>query len=491
MPTDVYFTTNPSDYARLPGLYINERNPPGAIRGEDLSVVGFAGGCVRGPARAITITSNGRFAEIFGERARPGAPGTLLGEVWKGLLNKKFGTIVVRRVIPDDAVLATLNLSNVVPTVIVRVDATSEGAWGNDVQVAVEDATNEDATMFDLVVTYGGETRRYINLNTAAGFNNLAETIGDDDANWVVVTKMADGRPLNSAAASLASGANGTAVAADYQTPINELRDEPGVGIVLVPEKAPTPATVNGYIVTAASVVSDRMFYTWSSDETNAVADEVTDVAAHITTRSDRIVWAANATYTVDPETGVETLQGPHVWLASLASQLDVDVHLGSAEAGPLLAGIKRLYISALSRNDLVSLQDAGISVLERLPGEFRFRNAVTTNLTAGKTEIARRRMADYLVLSAAARLRYYVKAKNNPTVRAAMLAELTAFSVALKNAERIVEAFAIESETVNTEAGRAAGTEKILWRVKLIGHILALVLETEIGTTVEIREAA
>jgi len=491
MPTDVYYTTNPSDYAKLPGLYITERNPPGQIRGEDLGTVGFVDRCVRGPSRPITITSNGRFTEIFGGRARPGAPGTLLGEVWKGLLNKKFGTIVVRRVVPADAVLATKNLSNVVPTVIVRVDATSKGAWGNDVQVAVEAATNADATMFDLVVTYGGETRRYINLNTATGFDNLAEVIGDDDANWVVVTKMADGRPLNSAAASLASGANGTAVASDFQTPLAEMRDEPGVDVVLIPSKFPTPATVNGYIVTAASVVSDRMFYTWSADETNAVADDVTDVAAQITTRSDRIVWAFNPTYTVDPETGTETLQGAHVWLASLASQLDVDVHLGCAEAGPLLAGIKRLYNPALSRADMISLQAAGVSVLERLPGEFRFRNAVTTHLDAGKTEIARRRMADYLLLSASQRLRYYVKAKNNPTVRGAMIAELTAYSADLKASERIIEAFQIESETVNTDAGRAAGTEKLLWRVKMIGHILALVLETEMGTTVEIREAA
>jgi hypothetical protein len=491
MPSDVYFTTNPSEFGKLPGLYVSERNPPGFIRGADLSVVGFAGKCVRGPSTPMKITTTGRFLEVYGGRARPGAPATLLGEVWKALLNKQFGTIYVRRVVPADAALATKNLSNVVPTAIVRVDATSKGAWGNDVQVAVEDATDADATHFNLVVTYNGQTYTYANLNMQTGQDNSLDVIGDDEANVIVVTKLASGRPLNSVAASLTSGADGTAVAADYQTPINDLAVEPGVGIVLVPEKAPTPATVNGYLVTAAPTVADRLFLTWSSDETNTDTDDTTDIAAQITTRSDRIVWCYNAPYTVDPETGTETLTGPHVWMASVLSQLDVDVHPGAADARPLLAGIKRLYNPNLSRAQLKGLQAAGISAIERLPGEFRFRMAVTTDLTPGRTEITRRRETDFLQLSAADRLRFYVKAINTPANRGAMIGELVAFSSELRSKGRIVQDFAIDSESVNTEAQRAEDIEQILWRVKLIGHMNSIVLQTEIGTDVTISEAA
>jgi phage tail sheath protein FI len=115
----------------------------------------------------------------------------------------------------------------------------------------------------------------------------------------------------------------------------------------------------------------------------------------------------------------------------------------------------------------------------------------VTTNLNPGLTELSRRRMADYLQLSAASRLRYYVKQKNTPEIRNAMLAELMAFSRQLQKAGRVIEEFEIEVDTVNTDAQRAAGEEHILWRVRLIGHILALVLETEIATGTVIERAA
>jgi hypothetical protein len=58
-----------------------------------------------------------------------------------------------------------------------------------------------------------------------------------------------------------------------------------------------------------------------------------------------------------------------------------------------------------------------------------------------------------------------------------------------LKRAERIVEAFSVDTEKLNTTAQRALGVEKILLRVKLLGHMLHLVLETEIGTAVSITE--
>jgi hypothetical protein len=492
--SDVYFTTNPSDWTKLEGLYISERNPPGFIQGVDLSIVGFVGACVRGPInQVVTVTSIGRFLEVFGARVRPGATGgASVGKVWESLLNKKFGaTIKVRRVAAAAAVLATRSLSNAVPTAIIRVDATSVGAWGNDVTVAVEAATDADALKFNLVVTYNGVTYTYQNLNTQAGQNNLATVIGDDIANPVVVTKLADGRPINSAAAALTTGADGTIAATDFNTPITDMTAEPGVGVVLPVGDYVTAATVNGYLVTQAANVSDRVFVTHSNDPTNTPADEVTDIGAQITTRSDRIFWTYNAPYTMDPETGVAVQTAPNAWLASILSQTDVDINPGAAECVPLLAGITRLTTNGLTRGDLINLKNAGVCTLERTVDGFQFRSAVTTSLTAGKEQITRRRSTDFLQLSAAARLRAYVKAKNTPVVRATMLGELLAFSDSLKNAGRIIESYELVGDAVNTNADRSRGQERILWRVKLIGHILYLVLETEIGETVEITEQA
>ncbi len=69
------------------------------------------------------------------------------------------------------------------------------------------------------------------------------------------------------------------------------------------------------------------------------------------------------------------------------------------------------------------------------------------------------------------------------------MLAELDAFLSGLQDDERIVESF--EVLQTSSDQQRAAGQERILMRVNLIDHMLAIVLETEIGGAVVLRDAA
>ncbi len=54
-----------------------------------------------------------------------------------------------------------------------------------------------------------------------------------------------------------------------------------------------------------------------------------------------------------------------------------------------------------------------------------------------------------------------------------------------------MIEDYEIDSESVNTAGQRATGEEHVLWRVKLIGHILSLVLDTEIGVGTLIERTA
>ena len=522
-----FFTTNPSEFTRLEDLYISERNPPGFIRGADLSTVGMYGLTVRGPTTPQLITSTSRFLEIYGGRDQGTGPGLpLVNEIWKALINKPFGTLYVRRVVGTGAVLATVTLDNAVDGTgadIIRIDASSAGIWGNNVSFKVEDASDGDANKFNLVVSYLGVETTYENLNTQAGSDNLAEVIGDDPARIVDVVKLADGRPVNSstiteatyvaardandfvtlgettlaATYSQVSGTEGTLAASDYTTALGEMAVLQGPSIVVCPDSleetiaATNQATLNASIVTQAAVVFDRVFPTWSGVVGDTPANEITAVGAQITTRSDRIVWCYNAPKTVDPETALKVDTGPHVWLASILTQNDVDIHAGSKQASTQLAGIAELNNESLVRNDLIALRDAGISTIEKLADRFAFRSAVTTDLTSGKTELTRRRMADFLQLSAAERLSDFVKSKNTLERRAQIAATLTAFSQSLRDQGRVIEDFEIDQDSVNTEDQRAQGIEKILWRVKLIGHILYLVLETEIGTGVVIEAQA
>ena len=514
MASDVFFSTNPADFPRLEGLYVAERNPPGFIRGADLSTVGIGGVTVRGPAGPQQITSTARFLEVYGGRDR-GSGGALVSEVWAALLNKPMGTIVVDRVIAVDAAVASLNAETLLDGTgveVLQIDAANAGAWGGDVSVKVEDASDGVATSFNLRVIYQGGETLYENLNiNGATDDNLAEVVGDDLANVVALTKLADGRPANFAAITEADwitkdnaddsmnlgtvltaytsvpGSDGTAVAADYNSVLSELANTEGVAIVMIAGSSVDQNSLNATIVTEAALANDRIFLTWAGVHGQAVAVETANIVTDITTRNDRIVWCFNSPYTLDPETGLKIQRPPHEFMAAILTNNDVDIHPGSRPASDQLAGITHLTNQALTRADLISLRDAGICQLEKLPGLFSFRSGRTTDLTTGKEEITRRRSADFLQLSAADKLREFVKAKNTIEARAQIAGLLVGFSQSLRDQQRIVENFAIDQESVNTDAQRAQGIEKVLWRVRLIGHILSLVLETEIGTGVVI----
>ncbi len=480
---DIYFTSNPSDFAKLEGLYVSERKPPGFIRGIDLSTVGLAGKCVRGPLTPQLITSSGDFENIYGTRDY-GAGGAIRGGVWAAMLNKPFGSVVVRRVAASDATVASHIFSDVTPTAICTISASSVGAWGLGVTVGIETASDADANHFNIRASYLGREVVYKNIDLHGGADNSAVVIGSDPARFITLTKTVDGRPLNASSLLSTGGSDGTLAVADYNTALDDLAVYPGVGVVAITDIVPTVATMYAHLVTIASTVADRIFLTWAHAHGNTRAQEITAQAAAITTGSDRIWWCYNSPYTVDPRVSAEIQTGPDIWLASILSQIDIDVHPGAFETEAMLSGVTRLTNTSLSRGDLVALKAAGISTLERLANGFQFRSVVTTEVaTPGLQEGTRRRMADFLQLSAANRLRSYVKQKNTPEIRALMAGELTAFSRQLQRASRVVADFEIDQKSVNNDTNRAAGEEHLLWRVKLVSHMLALVLETEIST--------
>jgi hypothetical protein len=493
MASEIYVSTNPADWTRLEGLYISERTPPAFVVGRDLSTVGMATRTVRGPLTPQVITSPARFLEIYGGRDF-GSGGAIVNEGWKALLNKRFGRIVVRRVTAAAAAAATVTLDDTPGaggTNIITVAASSVGAWGNDLRVSIENATSGVSTQFNLRVKWAGRETLYQNLDTSGSNNNLLAVLGDDLGNLVVVTKLANGRPHNQTDTALSGGSDGSIADSDYVAGLTDIANYEGVSICLIPEAPPTPATVHTSMVSLAGQVSDRVFLTWSGVLTNTPAQEISAISAQITTRSDRIIWCYNPTKTLDPETATLVDQAPHVWMASILSQTDVDIHPGDHDNAPLLSGITEVRNSALTRSDLISLRDAGISTLERLPGEFNFRSGVTSLLTPGRTEITRRRMTDFLQLSMAERLKFHVKKRNTVERRLTIRSEVEGFLQPLKDQERIVEDFEINQDSVNTAASRAQGIERMLVRVNTIDHILHFVLDTEIGSAVEIQAAA
>jgi hypothetical protein len=513
MSPSILFTSNPAEYTALERVYVTELAGPGFVQGISRNTVAIAGACVRGPVDTpVVITSKARFLEVFGGRDKTadGTGGTYLGEIHKALLGKPFGRLVCVRACAAAAVAASFTLetaANGSGTAVLKVDASSPGTWGNDVKVKVEAATDGDATHFNLRVSYLGQTKLYENLDITTGQDNTLNVIGDDEANWIVLTKLASGTPLTAAMSGLDSdgyinlgetvasftsvaGTDGTIADTDYTATgraIDQIAAYPGVALALVAERA--GSTINGAIITAAATATDRMFAIWSGNHADEATDVISDVAG--LTASDRVVYCFNSPYMLDPQTGAQIQVPPHHAMASCFSQTAVNQHVGSNRTKAYNAGIKGLTYETLTGDDYKDLRAAGICALERTAGGnpgFVFVSGVTTDLTSQRSQIARRREVDYLQLSMSEALQDFVKEENTEDVQAEIGGEVVAFLSGFKRAKQIVKDFSVEQgPEVNTEEARAQGVEVIQTNVKLYGHILGLVLRTNMGTGVTV----
>lgn len=500
--TAPFFTTNDADVTQLEGVYIKETTPPATVGEVSLNTVGVFGATLKGPVGTpINITSEQRFIDVFGGGYLNGVQ---INKVWLSLLNKGFSNLWVVRVFAAAAVKASFTCESAAGgagTTTIRIDASSVGTWGNSLKWKVSAATDAVSTHFNLTIldTLTGKTWLYQNLDTVGG-DNLASTIGTDDGRPVDVVKLAATRPSNSVASTDGADTNGftflgqtvagyTSVAGTDGTIADSDYFGTGKGLdLLATFKGPaivycaeyTSSTLRAATKVFAANSSDRLFLMGPNDQTVTVSAAVTDAALN---QSDRIIYTYNHPYTIDPTTGLEILVRPESWMAAVLANTDVDVHPGEQDTKRFLAGITRIFQPSLTRQDYINLKAGGIAALEIDLGDPVFVSGVVTLLTPGKTEIARRRMADFLQLSVAYSLRYHVKKKNTEARRKAIAGTLKGFLSGLKAQGRVVEDFLIDMDILTSPTDRANGIQRILMRVRLLPHMLSIVLQTEIGT--------
>ncbi len=500
------FTTNDADVSKLEGVYIKEVDPPASVRETSLNTVGVFGATLKGPTGVpVLITSEQRFIDVFGGGYLAGVN---INKVWTSLLNKGFSSLYVARVFAAAAVKASFTCESAAAgggSTTIRIDASSVGSWGNLLQWRVSAATSGVANAYNLEIqdTITGKVWKYENLNTTDG-DNLVATIGTDDARPVDVTKLGALRPINSTASTDGAdtnawtnlgatvsaftsvlGTDGSIADGDYfgtSKGLDLLATYNGIAIVYPAEY--TSVTLRAAMKTFAAASSDRMFIFGPADQTVSVATACTNAQVNV---SDRCIFTYGHVYTIDPVLGAEVLVRPESWMACVLANTDVDIHPGEEDTKRFLAGITRLYNQSLTRADYVLLRAAGVSALEVDLGSPVFVSGVVTDLTPGKTEIARRRSADFLQLSAAYTLRFHVKKKNTEARRTAIAATLKGWLSGLKRQGRVVENFLIDMDILNTSTDRDNGIQRILMRVDLVPHMLSIVLTCEIGTGVVI----
>jgi hypothetical protein len=470
--------------------YILERDPAPSVTGVTLNNFGIAGECVKGPAnQLVKVTSPGRFDAIFGGRDY-GSGGPIVGDVWKFLLNRTFGAFYVYRTVAATGATTAEADFNATATPIINVAASSPGAWGNGLLVAIEDASDGNANHFNIVVTWNSQSQKFENLDTSAtGNNNLLAVIGDDTANLVVVTKVADGRPDTAAAAGLAdtAGADGTIADSDYTAAglaIDTLNDSKDVNIATVAGRM-NSAVKTSINTKAAAAGPGKLWIVGPDSEVIAQATYETEINGY--TATDRMIPTFNHERIQDPSDATKIWQAPEALMCSILSQTPGNVHPGSMRNRRYAAGTIELA-HELSEGDFDSLRDNRISAIEKVSGGFVFRSGVTSE-TGTKGEITARRQKDELILAAANRVEFDVKEPNSAEIREARAGDIGGFLANLAENGQYVDlkdgnpAFEYDTESLNTDVDRANGIQRDRMSVKLIPHGLFLVLVTTIDT--------
>lgn len=273
--------------------------------------------------------------------------------------------------------------------------------------------------------------------------------------------------------------------------------------------------TINAYIKThvlqASAVGVGRIGIISPILTTTSVTSAISSSAPGVgASRDERVVYSWPGAVTFIPDAvgtslgtadGLTTTDGNidtfgSAWLAAVLSNLAPERNPGQA-ASPVntvlspIIGIQR-GVPVLGLNEYSALKAAGICGLrlDRADGPV-FQSGVTTSLTAGKTNINRRRMADFLQDSLALALSSFSKLPLTQSLKDAVSGEVDAFLNGLKSpsnpaAQRIVN-YQVDDKSGNTPDLLARGVYVVIVRVQTLSTADFIVLQTEVGEGVKI----
>jgi hypothetical protein len=486
----VYDSSNPSDWAALDGIYIDETSPPPSVTGVPTSVAILVGQFERGSGALQSVGSTGELYELYGNNLN------YSGNV--ALQNKQFGLLNVVRVIAsqtdDVAVAASITLAySTGPVSIIEFTALWEGAYGNNITVAVAAGSvsgskytihdgNPNAVFPDEV--YDNVVITSINV----GHNPFA------NSNLVAATVIATSHePSAASATAMSGGSDGTIESADYQAAIAETQVA-GAGNILFLDVYST--TYNGYLKTSMAAANDKMAVLANASNSASASAVITDVATY-RDAVGRMIYAFPGVYTTIA--GISTLVSPAPFYASLLSQIAPQIDPAYAANTQFLQGIESLAVT-LQRSDYINLAAAGISAFEIDPdvGPKVKSGVVTQIANSSLIMVFRRRMTDYIIQSLAKYLVNYQNAVNSQDNRTTVGASITAFNSLLESGGQVPKdsevqsgkASLIDTQSLNTDGSVGAGYFKILYKRRIYSSMRFIVLQAEIGETVVVTES-
>jgi hypothetical protein len=479
------------------GVNILELSPPGGVRGSGTSVVAIVGNLPWGPVDTITEISSP--AELYSTFA-PLVFGRLdvTYPALRAFINKTFpATIRVVRISPTSQATATRVFDDASSGDSVTVTARSPGLLGNSISVAWT-ANVLDATARDATVTIG--TTYSVTYKAVATIVSTVLVVTDPGDPYVSFAKASGATlvPVAIAATALATGADGTAVAGEYTSAIDLFAGASAiwnVGFVAEIESGLLD-TVNAYLKTFEDA-NKRNMWILSTVASQSVSTAKTYAASY---RSDRLMYCWPKVKTVnayDPDRAEITVDGNSFAAVALAS-VAPEQSPGGNPGAQFLRGITAIEQDATTAQ-LKELGEFGITpwfMSDAHEGAI-LHDAVTTSLTAGLTQVFRRRMTDYLVKSIGDYLQRFVGElldvdlvnRRLGAVTTPEVGQVRQFLSDLEVNNRIRD-YSVDPFGSNTQSNIDAGQFIILVAVKLYSVQRQIVLLAQIGETVDIIEA-
>jgi len=183
-------------------------------------------------------------------------------------------------------------------------------------------------------------------------------------------------------------------------------------------------------------------------------------------------------------------------WMASVLSNLPPEQNPGQSGSpvSDVMAPIRGFQrgVSGLGLPDYIQFRQRGIAALrlDRTDGPI-FQSGITASLTAGRKNIARRRMADFIEDSVAQRYNQFAKKLLTNQLKDSIVGETVAFLLDLLSpnnppAQRI-SAFSVDSKAGNTPATEAQGIFVVIGKVRTLASADFIVFQAEIGESVNV----
>lgn len=482
------------------GVNILEQSPPGGVRGSGTNVVAIVANLPWGAVDVITeISSPAEFFTTFA----PAVFGRLdvTYPALRAFMNKTFpATIRVVRISPGSQATATRVFDDASAGDSVTVTARSPGVLGNSISVAWA-ANADDATARDATVTIG--TTYSVTYKRVATIVSAALVVTDPGDPYVSFAKASGATlvPAAIAATALATGSDGTTVAGDYTSAIDLFASASvqwNVGFVAEAESALVDA-INAHLKTFEDANKLNM-WVLCTVAAQSVSTAKTYVASY---RSDRLMYCWPKVKTInafDPDRATVTVDGNSFAAVAIASVLP-EQSPGGNPGAQFLRGITDVELGATTAQ-LKELGEFGITpwfMSDAHEGAI-LHDAVTTSLTAGLTQVFRRRMTDYIVKSLADYLQRFTGElldidlvnRRLGAVTAPEVGQVRQFLADLKRdgTNGRIRDYSVDPFGANVQSNINAGQFIIIVAVKLFSVQRQIVLLAQIGETVEIIES-